>query len=135
MGAPELDAVIQVGVGVEGKSPLSGLAAFDTVQDMFGFLGYKCTLPGHIKLSIHQHPQVLHRAPLNPFFTQPVLVLRTALSHKQDRALLNVVRFTRQACTVPLEWLLFHTCSFLDDKVTFPLASARRVGKPLQPDT
>ncbi|KAK4826701.1 hypothetical protein QYF61_010916 [Mycteria americana] len=67
LGAPELDAAL---------------------QDMVGFLGCKCTLPGHVELLINQHPQVLLlRAALNPFSAQPVFVLGIAPTQVQYLAL------------------------------------------------
>ena len=80
--ASELDAGLQLRShqsGVEGQSYLSqpgGHASLDAAQDTVGLLGYKCTLLGHVKLLLNQHPQVLLlRAALNPFSTQPVFVL------------------------------------------------------------
>jgi len=42
---------------------------------------------GHVELLTNQHPQVLHSSTLNPFSTQPVLLLEIALTHMQDLAL------------------------------------------------
>ncbi|KAK4827563.1 hypothetical protein QYF61_019187 [Mycteria americana] len=91
---PELHAVLQMGShksGVEGQNHLpqpAGHASFDAAQDTVGFLGCKCTLPGHVELLINQHPHVLLlRAALNPFSAQPVFVLGIALTHVQDLAL------------------------------------------------
>jgi len=44
-------------------------------------------LLAHVQLFIHQYPQVLGRVALNPFFLQPVLLLRVAPTHVQDLAL------------------------------------------------
>ncbi|KAK4823233.1 hypothetical protein QYF61_000093 [Mycteria americana] len=92
--APELDAVLQVGChqgGVEGKNHLprpAGHAPFDAAQGTVGFVGCKHMLPAHIQLFIHQYPQVLlHRAALNPFFLQLVLILGVAPTQVQDLAL------------------------------------------------
>jgi len=92
--APKLDAGLQVGShqsGVGGQNPLprpAGHAAFDAAQDMFGLLGCKCTLLGHVPLFIHRYPQVLlHRTALKPFIPQPVLILGVARTHVQDLAL------------------------------------------------
>ncbi|KAK4818782.1 hypothetical protein QYF61_019128, partial [Mycteria americana] len=94
LGAPEQDAVLQVGSHesrVEGENHLPrppGHACFDAVQDKVGFVGCKCTLPGHVELLINQHAQVLLlRAALNPFSTQPVFVLWIVPTHAQDLAL------------------------------------------------
>lgn len=51
----------------------------------------------HVKLLIHQHPQVLLcRAPLSPLISQSVLIQGTDLGWGQDFALglSNCVRFT-----------------------------------------
>ncbi|KAK4827094.1 hypothetical protein QYF61_014196 [Mycteria americana] len=92
--APELDAVLQVGSHqsrAEGQNHLprpAGHAAFDAAQDTVGFLGCECTLLGHIQLFIHQYPQVLlHRAALNPFIPQPVLILGADPTQVQDLVL------------------------------------------------
>ncbi|KAK4818015.1 hypothetical protein QYF61_004128 [Mycteria americana] len=88
---PELDAVLQVGSHqsrAEGQNHLprpAGHAAFDAAQGTVGFLGCQCTLLAHVQLFIHQYPQVLlHRAALNPFIPQPVLILGVALTQVQD---------------------------------------------------
>ncbi|KAK4828585.1 hypothetical protein QYF61_027675 [Mycteria americana] len=91
---PELDTVLQVGShqsGVEGQNPLprpAGHASCDAAQDMVGLLGCKRTLSAHVRLLIHQYPQVLlHRAALNPFIPQPVLIPGVAPTQVQDFAL------------------------------------------------
>ncbi|KAK4830181.1 hypothetical protein QYF61_008972 [Mycteria americana] len=91
---PELDAALQVGSHqsrAEGQNHLprpAGHAAFDAAQDTVGFLGCECTLSAHVQLFIHQYPQVLlHRAALNPFISQPVLIPGVALTQVQDPAL------------------------------------------------
>ncbi|XP_075025338.1 NAD-dependent protein deacetylase sirtuin-7 isoform X2 [Calonectris borealis] len=62
---------------------------------MVGFLGCKRTLPGHAELVINQHPQVLLlRAALNPFSTQPVIVLGP-MCRTLHLASLNFMRFAR----------------------------------------
>jgi len=69
----------------------AGHAAFDAVQDLVVFLGCERSLPAHVKLLIHQYPQVLLlRSALNLFSAQPVFVLRTAPTHVQDLALGHV---------------------------------------------
>jgi len=90
---PELDAGLQVGShqsGVEGQNHPprpTGHAASDAVQDTLGLLGCKRTLPAHVQFSIHQYPQVLLlRAALNPFVSQSILILKTALTQVQDLA-------------------------------------------------
>jgi len=77
LGAPELDAGLQVGShqsGAERQNHLprpAGHTAEDAAQDMVGFLGCECTLPAHVLLFIHQYPQVLlGRAALNPLIWQ-----------------------------------------------------------------
>lgn len=51
-------------------------------------LGCGHTLPAHIELLIHEHPQVLIlRAALSAFSAQPVFVLGIASAHLQDLAL------------------------------------------------
>ena len=94
LGFSELNTVLQVGShesGVEGKNQLprpAGHASFDAAQDMIGFLGCECTLPGHVELLANQHPQVLLlRAALNPLIAQPVSVFGIAPIHVQDLAL------------------------------------------------
>jgi len=47
---------------------------------MVGHLGCEYTLPGHTELLIDQHPQILLKAALYPFSTQPVFVLGIALT-------------------------------------------------------
>jgi len=60
LGAPELDAGLQVGSHqsrVEGQNPLprpTGHAAFDAAQNMVGLLGCKHPLVAHVQLLIHQ---------------------------------------------------------------------------------
>jgi len=94
LGDQELDTRLEVGSHksrVEGQNHLprpAGHAAFDAAHDTVGFLDCKGTLPGHIELLVNQHPQVLYlRAALNPFSTQPVFVLGTAMTLVQDLAL------------------------------------------------
>jgi len=94
LGAPELDAGLQVGShesGAEGQNPLpqpAGYPSLDAAQDVIGFLGCKHTLPAHVELFIHQYPQVLLlRAALEPLSAQPVLVFGITLTHMQDLAL------------------------------------------------
>ncbi|KAK4815224.1 hypothetical protein QYF61_022871 [Mycteria americana] len=91
---PVLDAVLQVGShqsGVEGQDHLprpAGHAALDAAQGRVGFLGFERTLPAHGQLFIHQDPQVLlHRAALNPFIPQPVLIPGVAPTQVQDLTL------------------------------------------------
>jgi len=93
LGAPELDAGLQVGSdesGVKGQNPLprpAGHAALDAAQDAVGFLGCQRTLPAHA-MSIHRSPQVLLlRAALEPLSTQPVLVFGIVPTHVQDLSL------------------------------------------------
>ncbi|KAK4811179.1 hypothetical protein QYF61_019810 [Mycteria americana] len=93
-GAPELDAVLQVGSqesGVEGENHLprpAGHASFDTAQDTIGFLGCERTLLAHVQFFIHHYPQVLLlSAALNPFIPQSVLILGIAPMQVQDLAL------------------------------------------------
>ena len=94
LGAPELDAVLQVRSHerrVWGQNLLpwtAGQTSFHAAQDMVGVLGCKSTLPGHVELLINQHPQVfLLRVALNPFSVQPVLVFGIAPTQMQDLAL------------------------------------------------
>ncbi|KAK4807044.1 hypothetical protein QYF61_018385 [Mycteria americana] len=91
---PELDAVLQVGShqsGIEEQNHLprlAGHASFDAAQDAVGFLGCKHTLTAHVQLFIYQYPQVLlHRAALNPFIPQSLLIWGIALTQVQDLAL------------------------------------------------
>jgi len=91
---PELDAGLQVGSHqsrAEGQNPLTrpaGQNAFDAAQDTVGLGGCECTLPGHVKLLVNQHPEVLLlRVALYPFSTQPVFVLGIASTCVQDPAL------------------------------------------------
>ncbi|KAK4823100.1 hypothetical protein QYF61_025838 [Mycteria americana] len=86
---PELDAVLQVGSHhsrAEGQNHLpqpAGHTSFDAAQDTVGFLGRECTLLAHV-----HNPQVLlHRAALNPFIPQPVLIPGVAPTQVQDLAL------------------------------------------------
>ncbi|KAK4831823.1 hypothetical protein QYF61_019346 [Mycteria americana] len=85
LGTTELNTVLQAGShksGVEVENhlpPPAGHTSFDAAQDTIGFLGCKCTLPGHTQFFIHQYPQVLlHRAALNPLITQLVCMLGIA---------------------------------------------------------
>ncbi|KAK4830572.1 hypothetical protein QYF61_011750 [Mycteria americana] len=94
LGAPELNAVLQVGSHesrVQGENHFpqpADHASFDAAQDTVGFLGCKCTLPAHVELLINQQPQViLLTAALNPFSAQPVFVLGTSPTHVPDLAL------------------------------------------------
>jgi len=65
LGAPELDAGVQVGSdesGVKGQNPLprpAGHAALDAAQGTGGFLGCRRTLPAHGDLLIHHTWQLL----------------------------------------------------------------------------
>ncbi|KAK4830718.1 hypothetical protein QYF61_013168 [Mycteria americana] len=90
LGAPELDAVLQVRSHqsrVEEKNHLPQPAdhvSFYAAQDTVGFLGCKCILPAHVQFFIHQYPQVLLcRAGLNPFLPQFVWILGIALTQVQ----------------------------------------------------
>jgi len=83
-GAPELNAVLQVGShesGVKGQNHLprpAGHASLDAAQDTVGFRGCKRTLSAHVELLIHQYLQVLLlRAALEPLSAQPVLVFKS----------------------------------------------------------
>lgn len=82
LGAPEPDAVLQVGSPegtAEGQNQTL-CPAFDAAQDTDSFLGCKCALPAHIEIFAHEHPQMfLPRASLDPVSLQPVLVLGIAL--------------------------------------------------------
>lgn len=52
----------------ENHLPLpDGLVAFDTAQDICVSLGYEHILSALVELLIHQQPQVLLGAALNPF--------------------------------------------------------------------
>jgi len=119
LGAPELDAGLQVGSyqsRVEGWNHLprpAGHAACDAAQDMVGLLGCKSILSVHVQLSIHQHPEVLlGRAGLNPFMTQPVLIPGVAPTQVQDLSTLpepgrEVPGFSlRQSCSKVVVCLL-----------------------------
>lgn len=76
------------------------LCCFGCSPGQGGFLVCEHTLTGHGKLCMHQIPQVLvPRAALNPFPTQPVLVLDIALTHVQHLAL-GLVELD-DVCTVP----------------------------------
>jgi len=93
LGAPELDAVFQVGShksGLKGQNHLprpAGYASLDAAQVTVGFLGCKCTLLAHVELLIHQYPQVfLLRAALEPLSAQPVLVFGIAPTHMKELA-------------------------------------------------
>jgi len=94
LGAPELDAGLQVGSdesGVKGQNPLpcpAVHAALDAAQDTGGFLGCRRASLARVELLVHQHPQVLLlRAALEPLSVQPVLVFGIALTHVQAPAL------------------------------------------------
>ncbi|KAK4814406.1 hypothetical protein QYF61_018165 [Mycteria americana] len=61
---------------------------WQSAQGTIGLLGCERTLSAHVQLFIHQYPQVLlHRAALNPFTPQPVLIPGVALTQMQDPAL------------------------------------------------
>ena len=87
--ALELEAGLQVGFHqsrVEGQNHLpqpAGHASFGAAQDAVCFLGCKHALPGW---AAPPSPS-LSRAALNPFSTQPVLILGFAPTHVQDLAL------------------------------------------------
>lgn len=67
---------------------------------MFGFLGYKCTLPAKVKFSSNQYPKVLHlRAALNSFSIQPASVHQTVPIQVQDLDLVLVE--LQEVCTDP----------------------------------
>jgi len=113
LGAPELDAGLQVGSAqsrVEGQDPLprpAGHASLDAAQDTVGLLGCERTLVAHVKLFIHHYPQVLLiRAALNPFIPQPVLIPAIAVTQMQDPALVLVEPHvpTSRACPRPSGW-------------------------------
>ncbi|NXH84260.1 F120B protein, partial [Edolisoma coerulescens] len=93
LGTSELDTALQVGshqsrVDRENPLPLpAGHAALDAAQGAVGFLGCERTLLAQVKLLIQQHPKALLRAALNPFSTQPVFVLRIALTQVRDLVL------------------------------------------------
>ncbi|KAJ7412684.1 hypothetical protein BTVI_45504 [Pitangus sulphuratus] len=94
LGLPGLDAVLQLAShqsGVEGQNPLPGPAvhaAFDSAQDMLGFLGCKCTLLGYVELLIHQQTQdLLLNITLITFSALAVLVLGFVPRQVQDFAL------------------------------------------------
>ncbi|KAK4818697.1 hypothetical protein QYF61_017918 [Mycteria americana] len=76
-----------------GPTPPANLTRFlfsmtSYAQDMVGLRGCEQTLLAHVLLFIHQYPQVLlHRAALNPFISQPVLIPGVALTQVQDTAL------------------------------------------------
>jgi len=90
---PELNAGLQVGShwsGAEGQNHLprpAGHASLDAAQDMVGLLGCERTLSAHVQLFIHQYPQVLLRAALNPFIPQSVLILEITPTQVQDLSL------------------------------------------------
>ena len=99
--------------GAEGQNPLplpAGHAAGDAAQGTVGLLGCQHTLPGHVQLFIHQHPQVLLRtAVLTPFSSQPVFVLGIAwpMCSTLHLALLNFWGSHRPpspACPGPSGW-------------------------------
>jgi len=77
--------------GAEGQKPLprpAGHTSLDAAQGTVGLLGCESTLPGHVKLFIHQYPQVLLlRVALNPFIHQPALIPGVASIQVQDLAL------------------------------------------------
>ena len=74
LGAPELDAGLQVGSqerGVKGQNPLprpAGHAALDAAQDTVGFLGCKCALPAHVEFLCLEEQQTLHNTDFKSFF-------------------------------------------------------------------
>jgi len=77
LGAPELDAVLQVGthesrVGGQNHLPRpAGHASLDATQNMIDLLGCKCILPVHSESLINQHSQILLlTAALKPFSAQ-----------------------------------------------------------------
>jgi len=100
--APELDAGLQTvshQIGLNGQNHLprpAGHAVFDAAQDTAGLLVCECTLSAEVQLFIHQYPQVLLRAALNPFIRQPVSIVGIAPTVVQypALALLNLMRFT-----------------------------------------
>ncbi|KAF4795179.1 hypothetical protein TURU_095431 [Turdus rufiventris] len=95
-GTPKLDTALQVGSqesreeGQDHPPCPADHAAFDTLQDIAGFLHCKLTLLVH-KFLINQQPQVLLlRTSSNPFSTQLIFVLRISLIQVQDLMLYPV---------------------------------------------
>ena len=93
LGAPELDAVLQVGSHksrVEGQNHLprpAGHTSLDATQDTVDLLGCKCTLLAHLDSLVNGHSQILLlRAALKPSFTHPVSVLENAPTQMQGLA-------------------------------------------------
>jgi len=95
--------------GAEGQNHLpqpAGHASLDAAQDTVDLLGCECTLLAHVRLYIHQHPQVLlSTAALNPFIPQPVFIVGVALTQVQDPAL-GLVELMRLASRALLKALM-----------------------------
>jgi len=85
----------------EGQNQLpqpASHAAFDAAQDTVGLLGCERTLLAHVKLFIHQYPQVLlDRATLNTFISQSVLLQEVSPTQMRTLylGLLKLMRFTQ----------------------------------------
>lgn len=90
LSTPELDAVSHMRSHqsrAEGQNQSSWPAghAFDAAQDTVVFLGWKCTLLGHVEFFVNQQLHIiLLRAAANWLPAQPVFVLGIALTHAQD---------------------------------------------------
>lgn len=91
LGSSELDALLQVSSHQSRGAELPlwtyrPCMSHEAAQDMFGFLGCKCTLLGHV----HPLIQVLFsRAAFNPFSAQPAFVLGIALPQGHSSLLCN----------------------------------------------
>lgn len=79
----------------------------DAAQDVFGFLGRRCSLLAPVQLFIHKNPKVLfHRTDLHEFFCQSVLsgialtqLQRLALVEPQEVLMFPLLQFVQ----VPLD--------------------------------
>ncbi|PKU46678.1 hypothetical protein llap_2995 [Limosa lapponica baueri] len=66
----------------------AGHAIPDTSQDAIGLLGHLGTLLAHVKLSVHQYPQILFCwATIQPLFPKPVALPGVVVTQMQDLAL------------------------------------------------
>lgn len=95
-----------------GSLILLANAALSAAQDVFVFLGCKYTFLGHVELLVQQRPQVLLRSIHNPFSTQPLFVLGTALTQVQDLSLYIIERPEACMCKPHMYIHLRVICTF-----------------------
>lgn len=85
-------------------------SSFDAAWDTVGFLGWRCTLSGHVLLLTHQYTHVLFcRAALKEFFSQSIFVSGVTPSqvHPLHLALINLWRvlWAHSLCLAKSLWM------------------------------